>query len=284
MNSASLLPGGRYRLLESIGEGGFGLVRRAVAPGGVEVAVKILNRPASCRKARREVRALRLVKRLRHPFLLQTQAFWRSGDQLYVVMELADGSLRDRLNECRRSGLTGIPASELLTYCREAAEALDYLHAQHVLHGDIKPANILLLQGHAKVADLGLARLLGDHPLGASSSGTPEYMAPEVWDGKVCAHSDQYSLALTYAELRLGRRIFPGRCLGEIIDEHRKSTPDLAPLPAEERDVLLRALAKGPEQRYPTCGEFGRSLGLALADAAATRFCMTGGPPSGICS
>src|SRR5262249_22266382 len=133
-------------------------------------------------------------------------------DRLYIVMELADDSLRGRLKECRAEGQRGIPVEELIQYFREAAEALDFLHGKHRMHRDIKPENILILEKHAKVADFGLARMMeSQRMVSATSSGTPAYMAPEVWRGKVHKHSDQYSLAATYAELRLDRALVPSR-------------------------------------------------------------------------
>jgi serine/threonine protein kinase len=180
-------------------------------------------------------------------------------------MDLADGSLRARLQECLRQGQPGVPAAELLGYLGEAAAALDYLHGQRLLHRDVKPENLLLVRGRAQVTDAGLARLQGAPRLSTSSgAGTPLYMAPEVFRGRAGPAGDQYSLALTYAELRLGRRVLRGVTLMELMREHRDGTPDLAPLPEAEQQVLRQALAKEPGQRYPSCAAFA----AAAAEAA----------------
>ena len=258
--------GGGYQLLKRIGSGGFGEVWLAEAPGGIKAAVKILYRPVDHEEAQREIQAIDLMKELRHPFLLQPQSYWASDEKIYIVMELADGSLRDRMKECVKSGLPGIPLAELVNCFREAADALDYLHEQQVQHRDIKPENILLVQRHAKVADFGLARLQDNKRLmTASGSGTPFYMAPEVWRGKSSIHSDQYSLAMTWAELRLDRRVFTSRELAQLMYDHLEATPNLAPMPEAEQVVVRRAMAKEPEARYPSCTEFVFALELALA-------------------
>jgi hypothetical protein len=257
--------GGGYAVIKRLGSGSFGEVWRAEAPGGVEVAIKIVHRPLDHKEAQRELQALELIKGLRHNYLLQTQAYWSLEDRLLIVMDLADGSLRDRLQHCRGQGKTGIPVDELLTYFREAAEALDFLHDKQVQHRDIKPDNILLLGRHVKVADFGLARLQrGVSMVTATGSGTPAYMAPEIWNNKVHYHSDQYSLAATYAELRLDRRLFPGDNLAELMMATLQATPNLAPLAKAEQEVLHRALAKDPNDRYPTCREFVQALEEAV--------------------
>jgi hypothetical protein len=262
--SAELLTGGGYKKIKHLGTGGFGEVWQAEAPGGIPCAIKIIFRSLEHEAAQRELQSLELIKRLRHPFLLQTQRVELVDGKLQIIMELADGSLRDRLRECIRAGQKGIPVAELLHYFREAAEALDYLHAEHVLHRDIKPDNILILNKHAKLADFGLARFHeSELSVSVSGSGTPAYMAPEVWRRKVSERSDQYSLAMSYVELRLNRSF--SHDMMEIMLEHLERTPDLDPLPQAEQEVLKRALAKEPAQRFPTCGEFVAALEKAVA-------------------
>jgi serine/threonine protein kinase len=261
----SLPAGWNFTWTRHIGTGGFGEVWEAVAPGGIPVAVKITFWTTNPEEGQREMQTLEWSKRLRHPFLLQTHSYWVQQDRLYLVMELADGNLRDRLKQCRQAGQTGIPAAELVAYLREAAEALDFLHREKVLHRNIKPDNILLLRGHVKVADFGQAKLQQSAMATATGCGTPAYMAPEMWSNKVSEHTDQYCLAVTYVELRLGRRLFPGQNLFEQMAQHLNQTPSLDPLPWAEQKVLLRALAKAPDQRYPSCRDFVTELERQLA-------------------
>ena len=258
-------PNEGYRLFERIGSGQYGEVFRAHAPGGVEVAVKRIFRPLADETSQRELQALELICTLRHPFLLQTQRYWALKDRIVMVMELADDSLADWFKACRAAGKTGIPALELIAYLREAAEALDYMHSKGVLHRDIKPGNLLRLSGHAKVADFGLARLQESMMMTATFCGTPLHMPPEVWQGKVSVHSDQYSLATTYVEMRLGHRPFPGTAPYELGLQHLRDAPDLSGAGGREARVLLQALSKSPDERYPSCREFIDALAAAMA-------------------
>lgn len=256
-----LVPVPGYKVLNHLGSGGMGHVWKAEAPGGVEVAVKVVFRPQEHAEAQREREALELIKCLRHPFLLRTQAFWALEDRIVMVMDLADDSLRDRLRECRAAGSDAIPVDELLVYFQEAAEALDFLHANQVQHRDVKPDNVLRIGNHAVLADFGMARVLSGRRLStATGCGTPPYMAPECWHDKVSPHSDQYSLACSYVEMRLARRIFPSRELRDLMLDHLEHWPNLDPLPIPEQRVLLKALAKEPEQRFASCKEFLTAL------------------------
>jgi serine/threonine protein kinase len=270
-------PNSGYRPLARIGQGAFSQVWRAEAPGGVEVAVKMIDAPQGEKATARELRSLELIKKLHHPFLLQVHGFWTWQGRLLIATELGDKSLRSRLQECQRAALPGIPVWELLPYLAEVAEAVDYLHSQQILHRDIKPDNILLHGEHAKLADFGLARLVEQHLSRSTLTGTPAFAAPEVLQGNVTRASDQYSLAVTYTELRLGRLLFSGKDLMQLMVEVLQRDPDLSPLPDSEQVVLRRALAKNPNQRYPNCRAFVEELRRAVEQGFAA--VKTGGKP-----
>lgn len=252
---------GDYRMIERLGAGAFGEVWKAELPGGIMKAVKVIFRPIDHEEAKRELESLELIKGLRHHFLLQTISFRPCEDRLFILMDLADGSLRDQLKQAKKEGKTGLPLQDLVRWTREAAEALDYLHDKGVQHRDIKPENILLSEGNVRVADFGLARHQATRRLASGSgAGTPLYMPPEAWNDKVHSNSDQYSLAATYAECRLGRRIYDSDGLATLMQAHLQDKPKLDPLPADEQKVLIKALAKNPDHRYPTCRAFADDL------------------------
>ena len=255
-----------YQLLRELGRGTYGEVWLAQKKfSGIEQAIKILLQPADCAAGQRELKSLDLIKNLRHPFLLATEDFGIANNRLHIVMELADGTLRGRLDQCRAQGRAGIPVDELLRYISEAAEGLDFLHSQKVTHRDVKPDNILILQGHAKVADFGLARAYEQLIQSMSFVGSPMYLAPEMWGGKGGPASDQYSLAISYVELRQGRPPLPQLPLLALMVAHQEGRFAFAGLlSGAEQDVLRRALALAPADRYPSCRAFATHLMSAL--------------------
>jgi serine/threonine protein kinase len=261
------LLGGRYSLTKRIGAGGFAEVWLGNdIHGNIPKAIKIISRSIETDEAKAVLRAQEIITRLNHPYLVRTECFFVEQKRLIVVMELADGSLRDLLKKAQKESESGLPVEKLLEYMRHAAEALDYLHEEGVFHRDIKPETILLVGRFAKVAGLSLVLLAANRQSTKSNfAGTSAYSAPETWKGRVTAKSDQYSLAITYAEARLGRAVFKGSTIYEFMIEHLQSEPNLDPLPPEEQAVLLRALAKDPADRYASCSEFIKALELAGA-------------------
>jgi serine/threonine protein kinase len=265
-----LIPG--YRLLELLGQGGLGEVWKCEAPGGLIKALKIVRGGADIdlvgSGADREFQALQRVKALRHPFLLSLERIEIVEDQLVLVMELADGSLADRLAEHRAAGRAGIPRRELLGYLRETAEVLDLMSREHGLqHLDVKPRNLLLVGGHVKVADFGLVSslaLLAENERAARlESLTPLYASPECFCGRITPFSDQYSLAITYHELLTGALPFEGASYFQLALQHADAEPDLRRLPEADQPILARALAKNPAARFPSCSDFVKALAIA---------------------
>jgi serine/threonine protein kinase len=259
-----------YRLVEPLGSGGFGQVWKAEGPGGFSAALKFIE--LSHAGAAIELRALEIVKRIRHPNLLTTFGTWQVRNYLVLAMELADRTLWDRFREAVAHGLPGIPGPELLEYFREAAKGIDYLNEpQHLIgglervrvqHRDIKPQNILLVGSGVKVADFGLARLLEHTVTGHTGALTLAYAAPEFFKGQTSSHSDQYCLAVTYCQLRGGRLPFEGNA-AQVTAGHLLNPPDLEMLPEAERPVVARALAKEPAERWPSCRAFVEALAQA---------------------
>jgi serine/threonine protein kinase len=261
---AEPLPG--YKLLERLGGGGFGEVWKAEAPGGLHKAIKFVfgdlqETGEDGQRAEQELKALSRVKTVRHPYILSLERYDIIDGQLIIVMELADRNLWDRFKECRAQGLPGIPRVELLGYMEEAAEALDLMNIEFQLqHLDIKPQNIFLVHNHVKVADFGLVKDLEGMVASVTGGVTPVYAAPETFDGWVSRFSDQYSLSIVYQELLTGQRPFSATTVRQLILQHLQGKPNVTPLPAADRPVVSRALAKNPEERHPNCLAFVRAL------------------------
>jgi eukaryotic-like serine/threonine-protein kinase len=265
------IPG--YRLLDKLGSGGFGEVWRAEAPGGLIKAIKIINGdlraadPEGARHAEQELKALKRVQAIRHPYLLSLERYDIVDGRLLIVMELADCNLWDRFRDCRSRGLPGVPREELIGYLEESAEVLDLMNNQFGLqHLDIKPQNLFLVHNHVKVADFGLVKDLEGMRAAITGGVTPVYAAPETFDGVATRFCDQYSLSIVYQELLTGVRPFNGTNGQQLLVQHMQGLPNLTPLPAADRPAVGRALAKKPEDRFPTCLEFIRALYRAGSD------------------
>ncbi len=259
------LPG--YRLIEPIGTGGFGEVWKCMAPGGIHKAIKFVYGNLNAldgddARAVQEMKALERVKQVRHPFVLSIEQIQDVGGELLIVMELADKNLHECLLEYQQAGRPGIPRDILLGFLDDAAVGLDHLIEKHNLqHLDVKPRNLFTVADRVKVADFGLVKTLER----SSSSGlmggvTPIYAAPETFSNKISKHSDQYSLAVLYVELLTGKRPFAGKNIRQLALQHMNEPPDLTMLPEIDRPILNRALAKNPDERFPSCTAFIRSL------------------------
>ncbi|HBE64366.1 MAG TPA: protein kinase [Rhodopirellula baltica] len=250
-----------YTLEKKIGEGGFGEVWLANAPGGLKKAVKFVFGANDARRGSRELKSLERIKGVHHPFLLTLERFGIVDDRLVIVTELADGSLEDVLKRHQDRGSCGIPRAALLSYLHDAADALDYLHGSYQLqHLDVKPGNLLLVGGHVKVGDFGLLKDLREIDHSVIGGLTPIYAPPELFDGRPCINSDQYSLAVMYQELLTGTRPFTGRTIAQLATQHIHAAPVLDSLPAADRVAVARALEKDPERRFDSCKDFVEAL------------------------
>jgi serine/threonine protein kinase len=262
------IPG--YRLLEPLGRGGFGEVWKCEAPGGLCKAIKfvkgndnVLN--LSGNGAAQELRALQYVKSIRHPFLLGIERVEIVEDGLLIVMELADRSLYDVLEENRRHARPGVPRKELLAYLHEAAEVLDLMNQEYGLqHLDVKPRNLFLVGRHLKVGDFGLvnslAELCAEDGRNVLGGITPLYAAPETFEGRVTLFSDQYSLAVSYHELLTGKPPIKAPNVRKLAFLVSTAAPDLDSLSETDRPIVARALSKKPRERYPSCTAFVEAL------------------------
>jgi serine/threonine protein kinase len=255
------IPG--YRLLAPLGCGGFGEVWKCEVPGGLYKAIKFVKGSDDAMHpggngAAQELRALQHIKSIRHPFLLSIERLEIIGQDLLIVMELADRSLHDLLEDARREDRAGLPRNDVLAYLREAAEVLDLMNLEHGLqHLDVKPRNLFLVGRHVKVADFGLVNslneLYGEDGQDRLRAITPLYAAPETYQGQVSLFSDQYSLAVTYHELLTGELPFAAKTLHQLADLVANAPPDLERVSISDRPVLRRALSKAPRERYPSC-------------------------------
>ena len=158
----------------------------------------------------------------------------------------------------RTQGLPGIAPDLLHEYMREVAKGVNHLNSLQIIHRDLKPKNLLLMSGGVKVSDFGLAKIL-ERSLASTSGAMTPLMPPEFFHGQASPQSDQYSLAITYCQLRGGRLPFVGSAV-ELMAAHLNDEPDLSMIPEEERPIVARTLSKTPGHRWPDCRSFVRAL------------------------
>jgi CHASE2 domain-containing sensor protein len=262
-----LLVGGKYRLEERLGEGALGAVYRAVHLGLEKpFAVKLLKTagvPASALLARFRTEAVALG-RLRHPHIVTVtdSGIDEPEGTPYLVMEILDGV-----------PLSGpLPLDRALPILEEIAEAVDAAHAAGILHGDLKPGNVLLCADGVKVLDFGLAELLNAPEPGERMLGTPLYVAPELIRGAPAGPaSDIYSFGILAYEILGGQPPFQGT-VAEVLRGHLGSEPPPLDLPQEVWLVLRETLEKDPALRPPTAGEVVNRLREGVTRAEQRRW------------
>jgi serine/threonine protein kinase len=282
---------GRYKVASTLGAGGMGTVFKAVDEKDQPVAIKVigggqLQGTALARAKKHEglriglVREARLAAELRHPNIVQIYDIGQNKGTLYVVMELLDGMPLDRYARSHP-----ISAPEALRIVAELCDALECAHSHSIIHRDIKPPNIFIAaNGIVKVLDFGLA-LAQDGTVG-QVAGTWAYMSPEqILGGELDARTDIWSAGITLFQLLTSRPAFTGRTLtelrGNILDAPTPKLPFVGPFAHELNSLIVKALSKDREQRYPSACEFaadlrqimqqlqkGRAAGLQLSSSS----------------
>lgn len=281
-----------YHLLSLIGEGGMSAVYRAKHEGlDRDVAVKILSAKFAQEQdyVDRFNREARIAASLEHPHIVPVYDYGTFEAGAYLVMRLMrGGSLADRLSEN-----TSIEAEDTLSILDALAEALDYAHERGVIHRDVKPGNILFDErGVAYLGDFGIAKI-ADLSVTRESVvlGTPYYMPPEQWHNQnITPAVDQYALAVIMYSLLTGQRPFEAPEANQVMYQHINEQPVLPhhlnpQLSPDVSSVILRGMAKQPEERYGSVGEFATALKSALSQpvpepAAPTRETMPRAEPT----
>jgi tetratricopeptide (TPR) repeat protein len=261
---------GRYTIERELGRGGMALVYLAHdlqedRPVAIKVLRPELTAPIA---AERFLREIQFASQLQHPNILPLYHSGKAEDLLYYVMPYVAGeTLRQRLD---REGQLAIP--ELLRFATEVADALSYAHGHGIIHRDIKPANILLSEGHALVADFGVARAVdaaaGDELTSSGLViGTPQYMSPEQASSgaRVDARSDIYALGCVVYEMLAGEPPFTGPTSQVVIARHMHEAPRSlrvvrATTPSHVEEAVGIALAKAPADRFQTAAAFAQAL------------------------
>ena len=274
---------GRYVVSHELGRGGMGIVYEATDPQiGRRLAIKIINFQSfttseeSTALRDRLFREARSAGALSHPGIVVIYDVGEDNQMAYIAMELVDGP---SLHQILASGQRLDPATAL-DILRQAAAALDHAHQCGIVHRDIKPANIMLHQkSQVKIADFGIAKITFEpkYTMTGTSMGTPDYMSPEQIEAQPTdGRSDQFSLAVVAYELLTGVTPFHGgsfaAILHRIVAGSRPSASAANPaLPAGVDEVLRRAMAQLPAERYATCAEFVQALEVSMQPAPITR-------------
>jgi serine/threonine protein kinase len=263
---------GRYHIVERFGQGGMAEVYRAFDNRlDRDVALKVIRRDAIApahhemmmKRFEREAKAL---ARLSHPNIVKVYDFGEFEEAPYLVMELMTGGTLGQKTAGRL--MEWQEAARLLA---PIARALAYAHDEGILHRDVKPANILLTrQGLPMLSDFGIAKILDSETstqlTGTNMGiGTPEYMAPEQWLGKPVPQTDIYALGVVFYELVTGRRPYsadtPAAVMLKQASDPLPRPRQFAPsLPEVVEQVLFKALAKNPQDRYASMAEFAAVL------------------------
>ena len=284
---------GQYRLLRLLGSGGMGEVYLAEdARINQQVAIKVSRAEASpyphnsttqdaIRLFQREAKA---IARLDHPHILPLFSYGEEnvhGTQLiYIVMPYRpEGSFAAWLQQRGENEM--LSAQDVAYFTGQAAEALQYAHDTQIVHQDVKPSNFLLRANkeHPRLpdlllADFGIARLsTSTSSVSHSIRGTPTYMAPEQWRGEPVYATDQYALAILAYELLVSRPPFAGR-QEQVMYQHFNAQPQPPSmfnlqLSKDVDDVMLKALAKQPEERFPSIAAFAQAFRQATQGLAA---------------
>jgi len=267
----------RYEIQKQIGQGAFATVYLARDTRHERsVALKVLNADSSSEAGDlRFIREIRLLAGLQHPNILPLHDSGHVESLLYYVMPYVGGeTVRTRVSRERQ-----LPWQVAVSIASETADALNHAHRQGVIHRDIKPENILLSAGHAIVADFGIARVIdlaGVRQLtrtGAGGPGTPAYMSPEqlLGDRELDGRTDIYSLGCVIYEMLAGKPPFAGK------DGFARRFTQPPPVPSSARKdvppwldaIVIKALARTPEDRYGTASELARALTTrSIPDAA----------------
>jgi eukaryotic-like serine/threonine-protein kinase len=266
---------GRYAIERELAHGGMATVHLARdLRHGRRVAIKVLREDlAAAVGAERFLEEIRVTASLQHPHILPLFESGSAAGLLWYVMPFVEGeTLRSRL---AREGR--LPVDIAVQLVREMADALEYAHRRGVVHRDVKPENVLLQDGHALVADFGIALAL-EHAGGERLTrtgltlGTPQYMAPEQAGGEraLDARTDVYALGAVLHEMLAGEPPFAAATRQDVLRRMmHEPPPALAPRRADVSPFLdaavRRALAKRPDERFQTAAAFAVALGSRLS-------------------